>query len=64
MGRNTGAFFYGLMTAVIVTIILMFFVGSALRPIFYIGIFVFFTPFAMWCRLMELKRKDREKEEE
>ncbi len=63
MGKKTGALFYGLFTAILTSIIPMLFVGSLLPPIFYIGWVIFFTPFIMWCRLMELKRKEREKEE-
>lgn len=64
MGRKTGAFFYGLVTAVIISIIPTFLLGFVYSPMVYVGVIVFFTPFVMWCRLMELKRKDREKAKE
>lgn len=63
MRRKTGAFFYGLFAAILTSIIPMFFADSILPPIFYIGWIIFFTPFIMSCRLMEPKRKEREKEE-
>lgn len=64
MGRKIGAFFYGLMTAVTIPIIPTFLLGLVYSPMVYVGFIVFFTPFGMWCRLMELKRKDREKAKE
>lgn len=55
--------FYGFVCALIVAVIIgaiLFLQGLSLPPLFYIGVVVFFTPFAAWCRSKEMERKNRE----
>jgi hypothetical protein len=58
---------YGFVTAILVAAIASFITnlqGVTLPPIYYIGIIIFFTPFAAWLRYIEIKRKNKEKDDD